>query len=161
MNVFEDGTVLQNQGLKKVSLSEAEDYYSEDFLKKYKISGNDEMCIPLSWMANRGSRNNVFQGSPTAFAEAASRAEKIIRHIDEKMVSSQYNCKPAASAIRAGQHVFKWGTGRHGEPFPLMSWARAFAEFYRMDYVALCVIRHNPSRDMYSAMVFFRDGAVI
>ena len=159
MSVSNLKPVMKGVGLVEISVGKLADYLPEKFISQYKICGNDEIYVPISWLKNRNNKKNVFDKKSVAYSESALQAEKIIRHIDENMVSDQYPIKPSYSH-RGGQPVFKWGTGRHLPRLPRRSWIRAFAKFYKFDYVALCLLRRNPIRDMYSAMVFFHDNAV-
>ena len=151
--------VMKGVGLVEISVGKLADYLTDKFISQYKISGSDEIYVPATWSKKRDNNDSVYNKRPIAYSEAALQAEKIIRHIDEKMVSSDYPIKCSYSH-RAGQPIFKWGTGRRMPHFPRNSWIQAFTKFYKFDYVALCLIRHNPRMDMYSAMVFFHDNAV-
>lgn len=159
MNISNLKAVMKGVGIVEISAGKVADYFPEKFISQYRICGSDEIYVPISWLKSRDNKNSVYDKKPVAYSEAALQAEKIIRHIDEKMVSEQYPIKPSYSH-RAGRPVFKWGTGRYMPHIPRHSWIRAFAKFYKFDHVALCLIRRNPRRDMYSAMVFFRDNAV-
>jgi len=159
MSISNLKAIMKGAGIMEISTGRVADYFTDEFISRYRICGNDEIYIPSAWVKNRDNKKNVFDEKPVAYSEAALQAAKIIRHIDENMVSDQYPIKPSYSH-RGGQPVFKWGTGRHLPRLPRRSWIRAFAKFYKFDYVALCLLRRNPIRDMYSAMVFFHDNAV-
>jgi len=147
--------------ISKVSSDEADRFFTSDFVKKYRLSYKDELYIPSDWEEKTMPNNNFYDGKPIAFSKAALTIENIIRSIDKNMVSWQdYPVKPSLCVRGGGKPVFKWGIGRHMDEVPRESWVIVFAALYKLPYVALCIIRHNPGKDTYSAMVFFKDNAV-
>ncbi len=60
MSVSNLKPVMKGVGLVEISVGKLADYLPEKFISQYKICGNDEIYVPISWLKNRNNKKNVF-----------------------------------------------------------------------------------------------------